>query len=145
MQSFYDVDTITKKPDSYRPLGTEQLLPSHRVLPVLASGGFYLKSYWLKQGKFSMKLLSVTYKINNDEPHYVDFQNLLIKYPSRKISNSSYIIETNLSPKEVYEELRMQINQSDTLIISKFANPWHGHCNADVIDWIIKRSNFCLS
>jgi len=87
-----------------------------------------------------MKLLSVTYKINNDEPHYVDFQDLINQFPHRKISNSSYIIETKLSPKEVYKEFRTHINQSDTLIISKFAKPWHGHGDDDIIDWLVERS-----
>ena len=65
-----------------------------------------------------MGLLSVTYKTDNYEPHYVDFQDLINQYPHRKISDSSYIIETTLSPKKVYEELRIHINQSDTLIIT---------------------------
>ncbi len=86
-----------------------------------------------------MELLSVMYQINN-EPHFVDFQNLINEYINRKISNSSYIIETKLSPKEVYEEFRIHLNQGDTLIISKFANPWHGHGDKDVIDWLVEKS-----
>ena len=57
-----------------------------------------------------MELLSVMYQINN-EPHFGDFQNLINEYINRKISNSSYIIETKLSPKEVYEEFRIHLNQ----------------------------------
>ena len=87
-----------------------------------------------------MGLLSVTYKIDNRDPHYGDFQDLINQYPHRKISNSSYIIETKLSPKEFYVEFRIHLNQGDTLIISKFANPWHGHGDKDVIDWLVERS-----
>ncbi len=79
------------------------------------------------------------YRINN-EHHFVGFQNLVSEYIHRKISNSSYIIETNLSPKEVYKEFRMHINPGDTLIISTFAKPWHGHGDTDVIDWLVERS-----
>ena len=86
-----------------------------------------------------MELLSVTYQINN-EYHFIDFQNLINNYINRKISNSTYIIETKLSPKEVYEEFRKHVNQGDTLIISKFANPWHGHGDKDVMDWLVERS-----
>ena len=86
-----------------------------------------------------MELLSVTYQINN-EYHFIDFQNLINNYINRKISNSTHIIETKLSPKEVYEEFRKHVNQGDTLIISKFANPWHGHGDKDVMDWLVERS-----
>ncbi len=86
-----------------------------------------------------MELLSVMYQISN-ESHFVDFQNLVSEYKHRKISNSSYIIETKLSPTELYEEFRIHLNQGDTLIISKFAKPWHGHSDKDVIDWLSERS-----
>ena len=86
-----------------------------------------------------MGLLSLTYKIDNYYPHDGDFQDLINQYPHRKTSNSSYIIETILSPQEFYEELRMHINPGETLIISKFAKPWHGHGHKDIIDWIAER------
>ncbi len=86
-----------------------------------------------------MELLSITYQINN-EYHLIDCQNLINNYINRKISNSTYIIETKLSPKEVYEEFRKHVAQGDTLIISKFANPWHGHGDKDVMDWLVERS-----
>ena len=87
-----------------------------------------------------MELLSVTYQIGSNEPHFVDFQTLVNEYIHKKISNSSYIIETKLSPTELYEEFRIHLNPGDTLIISKFAKPWHGHGDSDVIDWLVERS-----
>ena len=63
-----------------------------------------------------MGLLSVTYKIGNYDHHYGDFQDLINQYPHRKTSKSSYIIETKLSPKEVYEEFRMQ-NRGTAMVI----------------------------
>jgi len=86
-----------------------------------------------------MELLSVMYQINS-KPHFVDFQNLVSEYKHRKISNSSYIIETKLSPTELYEEFRIHLNPGDTLIISKFAKPWRGHSDKGVIDWLSERS-----
>jgi len=86
-----------------------------------------------------MELLSVMYQINS-KSHFVDFQNLISEYIHRKISNSSYIIETKLSPTELYEEFRIHLNPGDTLIINKFAKPWHGHSDKDVIDWLSERS-----
>ncbi len=87
-----------------------------------------------------MELLSVTYQIGSNEPHFVDFQTLVNEYIHKKISNSSYIIETKLSPTELYKEFIAGLNQADTLIISKFAKPWHGHGDDDIIDWIVERS-----
>ncbi len=87
-----------------------------------------------------MELLSVTYQIGSNEPHFVDFQTLVNEYIHKKISNSSYIIETKLSPTELYKEFIAGLNQADTLIISKFAKPWHGHGDSHVIDWLVERS-----
>jgi len=35
----------------------------------------------------------------------------------------------------------MHINQSDTLIQSKFAKPWHGHGDNDIVDILTKRKS----
>ena len=84
-------------------------------------------------------LLLINYQINSLKTHTEGFQNLIEEYPHKQISDSSYIIQTELSPKLIYKNLKAYLSYRDTLIISPFAHPYHGRANSDMIEWLSER------
>jgi hypothetical protein len=61
------------------------------------------------------------------------------KTPWAKLSESSYAIETNETPEQVYNRFKKHLDNNDNLYVITLKKPWYGFGPKDVVDWLDKR------
>lgn len=83
----------------------------------------------------------VAFNLTNKKWNYSDFFSLMEDFNRKKLNKSSYLVQTQLSPKAVYDKLRPHISPLDTLFVIKQTAVWHGHGENEVVDWVVARLN----
>lgn len=59
-----------------------------------------------------------------------------------KLSESSYAIETNETPDQIYNKLQVHIDSNDRITIIHLKKPWQGWQSREVIDWLNNRLSY---
>ena len=85
-----------------------------------------------------MSLLLVHFKLTADED-YSDLYSLIGDFDYLSLSNSCYLIHTNLSPKEIHLKLQPFIKSDDNLFVFRITAPYHLHAQKDLIQWISEK------
>ncbi len=85
-----------------------------------------------------MSLLLVQFRFTTDED-YSDLYSLMGDFDYLLLSNSCYLIHTNLSPKEIHLKLRPFIKSDDNLFIFRITAPYHLHAQKNFIRWISEK------
>ena len=91
-----------------------------------------------------MAVLLVTYDMNK-EPNSEQYKGLLAYIKSfswARMSESSYAIDTQLSPEQVYAKLKPFVDDNDNILVMTLKRPYSGYNRKDVIDWLNARLTF---
>jgi len=85
-----------------------------------------------------MSVYIVTYDLNNEtsRPKIVGEVD---KTAWAKLSESSYAIDTNESPKAVYDRFSSFLDEDDNLYVITLKKPYYGQGPKDVNDWLEAR------
>jgi GH43 family beta-xylosidase len=87
----------------------------------------------------NMAVYIVTYDLNK-ELHRPKIVEAIKTYGSwAKLSESSYAIQTNLTPEQVYNHLKPMIDGNDNIYIISLRHPWTGFGKKDVNEWLANR------
>jgi hypothetical protein len=90
-----------------------------------------------------MSVLLVTYDLNKPGKDYTDVLKEIRKFSWAKLSESSYAVETDLSPQQLYNRLSPYLDATDTLYVIELHLPYHGQGPKEVNDWLAKRLTGC--
>jgi hypothetical protein len=101
----------------------------------------------LKQDFFTgegvrMAVRIVTYDLNEEKKKRGDYAGLLklIKvHPYVRLSESSYAIETDRLPEDLYLQFQSYLDQNDYLVVLTAESPWWAKQRQDVLDWLHQR------
>ncbi len=89
-----------------------------------------------------MPLLLVAYSHNESEKGHSDLIRKIEKYSHVRLTESSYAIITDKTPKGVCEELKNFIDKKDTLYVITLKCPYDG-CGASLAnDWLKKELTY---
>lgn len=83
-----------------------------------------------------MAILLITYDLKKPGQDYKDFLALIRNYPYARLSESSYAIETNEAPKDVYNILAPHMDNNDQLYVVTLHSPYWGLGPKEVNDWL---------
>ena len=89
-----------------------------------------------------MTIRLVTYDLNQEKKNRGDYEGLLkaIKqYSWARLSESSYAIETNREPKDLFSEFYQHLDSNDFLLVMTLNQPWWGTQKQDVMDWLLQK------
>ncbi|WP_146127901.1 hypothetical protein [Burkholderia gladioli] len=91
-----------------------------------------------------MNVLIVTYDLvrqaNSDA--YASILNIIKSEKSwAKLSESSYAMHTNMTPKMVYEKAKPYLDEKDNFMIFTLTSPYFGRNSKEVIDWLQAKIN----
>jgi CRISPR-associated endonuclease Cas2 len=92
-----------------------------------------------------MAVLLVTYDLNKEGKSKVDyneFYKVRNTYPYARLSESSYALETNEQPAELYEKLKKLIDPNDHIYIITLKRPYFGFGPKAVNDWLEQRLTY---
>lgn len=92
-----------------------------------------------------MAVLLVTYDLNKEGKSKVDydkFYKLRNSYPYARLSESSYALETNETPQQLYEKLKQVIDPNDYIYIITLKRPYFGFGPPAVNQWLEKRLTY---
>ncbi|WP_156441031.1 hypothetical protein [Burkholderia sp. ABCPW 14] len=91
-----------------------------------------------------MNVLIVTYdliKQTNSEA-YTSILNIIKSEKNwAKLSESSYAMHTNMTPKAVYERARPYLDEKDNFMVFTLTSPYFGRHSKEVIDWLQAKIN----
>lgn len=87
-----------------------------------------------------MAVLLVTYDLNSPGQNHSKLLTKIKQYPSwAQLSESSYAIETNTSPQQIFDILKPLIDKNDILYVINLKKPYAGFGSTDVNNWLDKR------
>ena len=86
-----------------------------------------------------MSVLLITYDLKRPGQDYPDLLKYIKGHAWARLSESSYAIETSLSPSAVLAQARKFIDANDTIFVITLTSPWDGFGPKDVIEWLQKR------
>ena len=85
-----------------------------------------------------MSVRIITYDLNK-EPNseaYKEILKIIKSYAFAKLSESSYAIETDETPLNLYEKLKPYLDNNDCLLVLKLTKPYYGQHKQEVLDWL---------
>jgi hypothetical protein len=88
-----------------------------------------------------MSVLLITYDLNKPGQDYKDLLDYIKRFPWAKLSESSYAIETNMTPIQVYNAIKGMVDTNDNVYIVTLTVPWYGQGRPEVNQWL----SGCLS
>lgn len=86
-----------------------------------------------------MAILLVTYNMNKPSQDYTEFHRVIKKYPWKKLSESSYALDTTEFTVSLFNQLRPLQDKSDHLYVVALRRPYAGFGPSDVNDWLKQR------
>lgn len=86
-----------------------------------------------------MAILLITYDLNKQGQDYAEFYALRNKYPYARLSESSYAIQTEETPRQIFDKFSAAIDQNDYLFVVTLRRPYWGFGPEKVIDWLEAR------
>jgi CRISPR/Cas system-associated endoribonuclease Cas2 len=88
-----------------------------------------------------MAVLLVTYDLNK-EAHRPKILEEIRKGSWQKLSESSYVIETDENPEQVYVRLQRCIDSNDIIYVITLKRPYWGWGPEDVNEWLDARVTY---
>lgn len=88
-----------------------------------------------------MSVILITYDLNRPGQNYPKIKEYIDKFAWAKLSESSYAIETNKTPNQVFSDLKNCIDSNDTLYVITLTAPWDGRGRPEVNQWLSERLN----
>lgn len=85
-----------------------------------------------------MSVLLVTYDLSKPGQKYDDFYEVIKKGAYARLSESSYAIVSQESPKAIYEKLAISMDKNDHVYITTLQSPYWGYGPQEVNDWLAK-------
>jgi len=89
-----------------------------------------------------MALLLITYDLKK-ETNSKDYEGIIgiIKKTGdwARLSESSYAVQTEETPKSLYDQLTKFLDNNDKLMVVTFSKPYFGRHSQAVIDWLAAR------
>lgn len=89
-----------------------------------------------------MSVLLITYDLNKPGQDYADLYKQMKQFAWAKLSESSYAVETDLSPKQMYDLLAPYLDSTDTLFVITLNRPYYGQGSKEVIAWLEPRLKY---
>lgn len=87
-----------------------------------------------------MSVLLVTYDLMKPGQDYTELLKKIKGFGSwAKLSESSYAVETDWTPKSVYDLLTPHLDANDHLLVITLNRPYFGRASKEVIDWLDAR------
>jgi CRISPR/Cas system-associated endoribonuclease Cas2 len=83
-----------------------------------------------------MAVLLITYDLNSPGQKHAKLLEKVKQYNWARLSESSYAIETDESPQQVFDSLRPITDQNDNLYVINLKRPYAGFGPQDVNDWL---------
>ena len=93
-----------------------------------------------------MAILLVTYDLNKepDSDGYKEILKIIKEGGSwARLSESSYAIETNSTPFQVYNKLKPHLDNNDKLVVITLHKPYYGQHDTKVIEWLDAKLKPC--
>ncbi|MCX6122405.1 MAG: hypothetical protein NTX44_12420 [Ignavibacteriales bacterium] len=85
-----------------------------------------------------MALLIVSFNIKNSEKDHSELLSRIEKYSNIQLSESSYVIITDKTPKIVCEDLIKFLEKNDNLYVITLKRPYEAYGSKLAIDWLNK-------
>ena len=89
-----------------------------------------------------MSVLLVTYDLNSPGQKHSELLAELKEFPWAKLSESSYAVQTSLTPDQLYNRLSKHTDKNDNIFIITLKKPWQGYGPKDVIDWLSNKLTY---
>ena len=86
-----------------------------------------------------MPILLITYKLTHAKMDYSDLTEDMQEFSYVKLTDTSWLIETKLSPEHVYDALRSFLYSNDSLYVFELKKKWKGRGQNEVVHWASKR------
>jgi hypothetical protein len=88
-----------------------------------------------------MSVLLITYDLNKPGQDYEDVHKYIKQFSWARISESSYAIETNLTPDQIYQGISKFIDKTDRVYIITLDAPYSGQGPQEVNQWLSEHLN----
>jgi CRISPR-associated endonuclease Cas2 len=108
-------------------------VPSREIIPAKKNNNDIL----IHERK-TMPLLLVAYDIKETEKEHSDLLKQIEKYSNVRLTESSYAVITDKTPKAVCEDLRKFIDMNDNVYVITLKHPYFGCGPGLANDWLIK-------
>lgn len=88
-----------------------------------------------------MAVLLITYDLNKEVKRPPLLQTIKSLYPDwAKLSESSYAVNTQTTPQQVYNSLAHLLDSNDSCLVITLKSPWWGRSqHPEVIEWLKQR------
>jgi len=86
-----------------------------------------------------MSVYLITYDLNRPGHSYEGLLQEIMKYDWARLSESSYVVDTEIRPKQLFEKLRPHIDDNDNLAVIHLTSPWWVKLPKDVVLWLKSR------
>ncbi|WP_027329129.1 hypothetical protein [Marinimicrobium agarilyticum] len=86
-----------------------------------------------------MSVLLVTYDFKNRDDTYFELMRRIKAYNWARLSDSSYAIDTEQSPCEVYTTMKDLVDGGDNLYVTVLTRPYYGFGPEEVNQWLSER------
>ncbi|MBN1187314.1 MAG: hypothetical protein JXB49_33860 [Bacteroidales bacterium] len=86
-----------------------------------------------------MSILLITYDLHKPGQNYDDFYKVIKQYTWARLSESSYVIDTNNTPSEIYNQLSPHMDKNDQMYIITLKNPFISYGPKPINDWLSQR------
>jgi hypothetical protein len=78
----------------------------------------------------------VTYDLDKPGQDYTDLLKEIKKFSWARLSESSYAVDTDLSPSQLYARLKPYVDQNDTIYVLVLNRPYAGQGAKEVNEWL---------
>lgn len=78
----------------------------------------------------------ITYDLNQETVRPKIVEKIKKTWSSAMLSESSYAIISSASPKAIYEELSVMLDQNDFIYVIAITQPYYGYGEEDVNAWL---------
>ncbi len=86
-----------------------------------------------------MSVLLVTYDFKNRDDAYFELTKQIKSYQWARLSDSSYAIDTDQTPCDVYTSLKHLVDGGDNLYVTVLSRPYYGFGPDEVNQWLSER------
>jgi hypothetical protein len=91
-----------------------------------------------------MAVRLITYDLNK-EPDSEDYKHVLEiirSYAYARLSESSYAIQTEETPRDVYNQFVPYLDENDYFLVLTLTKPYYGFAQQEVHDWLEEKLPF---
>lgn len=89
-----------------------------------------------------MAVYNITYDLNNEisRRDHTSIRKAIQGFPSwRKICDSSYLVDTDMSAEEVFAILSPYVDHDDNVMVLPIYRPYAGRNHSEVLQWMEER------